>query len=172
VRFFGYLFRDFQPKRVSQKRRAAVLSILRGRFWWLKGPHQGPLSAKPRGKSIRRAVFDVRNSTPAVFHNASVACLNCPLLLLFMTNSAGAAAARRWIMLTPMRLLPNSWPANPLGPGCVCLLSLSFLDFIRGVFPVDFCGDFFLIKLPGQSQEASCGAMLKDAHNLPPGEIV
>jgi hypothetical protein len=63
----SYLFRDFQPKRVSQKRRAAVLSILRGRFWWLKGPHQGPLSAKPRGKSIRRAVFDVRNSTPTVF---------------------------------------------------------------------------------------------------------
>jgi hypothetical protein len=37
----------------------------------LKGPHQGPLSAKPRGKSIRRAVFDVRNSTPADFHNAA-----------------------------------------------------------------------------------------------------
>ena len=55
-----YLFRDSQRRRVSQNRRAAVLSILRG-FWRLKGPHQGPLSAKPRGKSIRRAVFDVRN---------------------------------------------------------------------------------------------------------------
>src|SRR5437762_6311427 len=57
----SYLFRDSQPTRVSQNRRAAVLSIVRGRFWRLKGPHQGPLSAKPRGKSIRRAVFDVRN---------------------------------------------------------------------------------------------------------------
>ncbi len=30
-----------------------------------------PLSAKPCGKSIRRAVFDVRNSTPTGFHNAA-----------------------------------------------------------------------------------------------------
>jgi hypothetical protein len=29
------------------------------------------------------------------------------------------------------------------------LLSLSFLDFIRGVFSVDFSGDFSLIKLLG-----------------------
>jgi hypothetical protein len=41
----------------------------------------GPMSAKPRGKSIRRAVFDVRISTPAGFHSAAVACLNCPRLL-------------------------------------------------------------------------------------------
>ena len=66
-----YLFRDSQRRRVSQHRRAAVLSILRGRFWRLKRPHQGLLSAKPRGKAIRRAVFDVRNSTPTDFHNAA-----------------------------------------------------------------------------------------------------
>ena len=30
-----------------------------------------PLSAKPCGKSKRRAVFDVRNSTPIDFHNAA-----------------------------------------------------------------------------------------------------
>jgi hypothetical protein len=72
----SYLFRDSQRRRVSENRRAAVLSILRGRFWRLKGLHQGLLSAKPRGKSIRRAVFDVRNSTPADFHNARIESLN------------------------------------------------------------------------------------------------
>ena len=71
-----YLFRDSQRRRVSQNRRAAVLSIRRGRFWRLKGPHQGLLSAKPRGKSIRRAVFDVRNSTPTDFHDARIESLN------------------------------------------------------------------------------------------------
>ncbi len=38
---------------------------------------------------------------------------------------------------------------KPVRSRCVCLLSLSFLDFIRGVFLVDFSGDFLLIKLLG-----------------------
>jgi len=38
---------------------------------------------------------------------------------------------------------------KPVRSGCACLLSLSFLDFIRGVFSVDFSGDFLLIKLVG-----------------------
>jgi hypothetical protein len=41
-----------------------------------KSAASGLLSAKPRGKSIRRAVFDVRNSTPTDFHNARIESLN------------------------------------------------------------------------------------------------
>jgi hypothetical protein len=38
---------------------------------------------------------------------------------------------------------------KPVRSGCTCLLSLSFLDVIRGMFSVDFSGDFSLIKLLG-----------------------
>src|SRR5206468_4594485 len=63
VQFLFIFFATLNKGESHKTEAAAVLSILRG-FWRLKGPHQGPLSAKPRGKSIRRAVFDVRNSTP------------------------------------------------------------------------------------------------------------
>jgi hypothetical protein len=38
---------------------------------------------------------------------------------------------------------------KPVRSRSVCLLSVSFLDFIRGVFSVDFSGDFLLIKWLG-----------------------
>jgi hypothetical protein len=51
-------------------------------------------------------------------------------------------------MLTPV-IIAQLLPCKPVRSRCVCLLSLSFLDFIRGVFPFDFAVDLLLLKLLG-----------------------